>query len=62
MTYKASNNKFVYKYAKSHYKRYELRFRIDEDKAIIAKLESETNKNAYIKKLILDDISNKSEN
>lgn len=48
-------NKYIADYAKSHYKRIELRIRFDELE-VIKKLESVPSKNAYIVELIKNDI------
>ena len=49
-------NQYDAKYKKEHYKRFEIKVKIEEEADIIAHLEGITNRNEYIKNLIQKDI------
>lgn len=50
--------KYVADYERNNCRRIALKLNIEHDKAIIDKLESQPNKQGYIKQLILNDIKN----
>jgi hypothetical protein len=53
---KKAHQEAVNKYAKKTFRAYTIRFRLDKDKDIINKLDSETNKADYLRDLIQKDI------